>query len=420
MVDLDLQGSVDGSLEAVGLSVCSPRGTLAVICAYMPPSSAADLSTWQPLLARSSSCASVLLCGDFNALSGLWGSFCTNAAGRLISGLVSDLDLVPLNDSLPTFLAGPGLVRNNLDLVFLSSSLFHLAACRVGDDSFGSDHLPVFCSLDTTLQYVRSCGRRFNIKNLDWPSFRDRCDDFARDLMPQLDSSADPARIFEAFLSGVSAALETSGAYRPSSLRGRRKDQPLWWNSQCDEALERRRSALREYLRHQTRSGKAEFRRVDGEVKRFLRSQKAESFRAYCESLSPSSGLGNIWRTIRSMSTRRVSGLLTDLRHDFRAWGSRLWPPLGHGGAGSAYFARVGFKSRRPWFRGIRAPRGFINLVTRLRMGHVCTGDHFARMGWNLDADCSCGEEMRSLDHLFLSCPLLSEGRPRFFGYLAS
>ena len=112
--------------------------------------------------------------------------------------------------------------------------------------------------------------------------------------------------------------------------------------------------------------------------------------------------------------------LLTDLRHDFRAWGSRLWPPLGHGGAGSAYFARVGFKSRRPWFRGIRYPRGFINLVTRLRTGHVCTGDHFARMGWNLDADCSCGEEMRSLDHLFLSCPLLSEGRPRLFGYLAS
>ena len=192
VVDLDLPGFADGGLDAVGLSVCSPRGSLAVICAYMPPGSTADLSMWQSLLARSSFCASVLLCGDFNALSGLWGSSCTNAAGRLISGLVSDLDLVPLNDSLPTFLAGPGLVRNNLDLVFLPSSLFHLAVCRVGDDSFGSDHLPVFSSLDTTLQYVRSGGRRFNIKNLDWPCFRARCDDLARDLMPQLGSSADP------------------------------------------------------------------------------------------------------------------------------------------------------------------------------------------------------------------------------------
>ena len=89
--------------------------------------------------------------------------------------------------------------------------------------------------------------------------------------------------------------------------------------------------------------------------------------------------------------------LLIDLRFDFLAWHRRLWPPPGHGGAGSSYFARMGFNSPRPWFRGIEAPRGFINLVTRLRTGHVCTGDHFVRMGWNLDPDCGCVEEMRSL-----------------------
>ena len=111
---------------------------------------------------------------------------------------------------------------------------------------------------------------------------------------------------------------------------------------------------------------------------------------------------------------------LIDLRcYDFLAWCRRLWPPPRHGGAGSSYFARMGFKGPRPWFRGIGAPRGFINLVSRLRTGHVCTGDHFVRMGLNLDSDCGCGEEMRSLQHLFLNCPLLSEGRPRLFGYLA-
>ena len=208
--------------------LCPGSGTLAVVCAYMPPNSTADLSTWQSLLARTSTCVSVLLCGDFNAHSGLSGSSCVNAAGRLISGLLSDLDLVPLNDSLPTFLAGPGLSRNNLDLVFLSSSLFHLATCRVGDDSFGFDHLPVFYTLDTTLQHVRSGSRRFNIKNLDWHCFRARCDDLARELLPQLEPLMDPPLIFEAFLSGVSAALEASDAYRPSSFRGRRRAEPLW------------------------------------------------------------------------------------------------------------------------------------------------------------------------------------------------
>ena len=61
-------------------------------------------------------------------------------------------------------------------------------------------------------------------------------------------------------------------------------------------------------MRDQTRLGKAAFRHVNEEVKRFLRSPKSESFRSYCESLSPSAAQGNIRRTVRSMSARRVSG----------------------------------------------------------------------------------------------------------------
>ena len=38
-------------------------------------------------------------------------------------------------------------------------------------------------------------------------------------------------------------------------------------------------------------------------------------------------------------------------------------------------------------------------------------------MGWDLKT--GCGTELRSLDHLFLNCPLLSEGRPGFFGFLS-
>ena len=260
---LDLTIPYGDVFEAVGLSVRSPLGDLAIICAYMPPNSGADLLAWRYLFASVPTGAAMLLCGDFNAHSGHWGSTLTNAAGRLISGLVSDFDLIPLNDSSPTFIAGPGKLCNNLDLVFLSASLFHLSSFYVGDHSFGSDHLPVFCSLDESLQRVRSASRRFNIKNLDWPGSRSRCDELARFLQPRLELGDDPKSIYGDFLTGVSSALEACGAYRPSFLRGKRKAQPLWWNPQCDAAIARRRSAIKAYLCDKTRLGKAEFRRVD-------------------------------------------------------------------------------------------------------------------------------------------------------------
>ena len=109
--------------------------------------------------------------------------------------------------------------------------------------------------------------------------------------------------------------------------------------------------------------------------------------------------------------------LLQEVRRDILAWCRLRWPYYGSSTTGSAYFARLDFKSPRLWFRGYRAPRGYINLVTGLRTGHVCTGEHFARMGWDLEAGCSCGEELKNVEHLFLNCPLLLAGRPGFFGF---
>ena len=204
---LDLTIPYGDVFEAVGLSVRSPLGDMAIICAYMLPNSGADLLAWRTLFACVPTGAAILFCGDFNAHSRHWGSTITNAAGRLISRLVSDFDLILLNDSLPRFIAGPGMLCNNLDLVFLSASLFHFSSFYVGDDSFGSDHFSILCSLDASLQRVRSASRRINIKNLDWPGFRSRCDELARYLQPRLELGDDPRFIYRDFLTGVSSAL---------------------------------------------------------------------------------------------------------------------------------------------------------------------------------------------------------------------
>ena len=79
VTDLDLPIPVGDTFDAVALSVCSPLGDMAVVCAYMPANSNAYLSTWRSLLARPSSCTAILLCGDFKAISGL----CTEKICRL-------------------------------------------------------------------------------------------------------------------------------------------------------------------------------------------------------------------------------------------------------------------------------------------------------------------------------------------------
>ena len=112
--------------------------------------------------------------------------------------------------------------------------------------------------------------------------------------------------------------------------------------------------------------------------------------------------------------------LLDPIGRDFEAWVGLLWPYVGTRGAScTRNFSRVTYKSDRPWFSRLSLPRRSICLVTRLRIGHVCTGDHFLRMGWDLEVGCSCGAPLRDLFHVLHDCPQLEEFRPGYYAFLS-
>ena len=89
--------------------------------------------------------------------------------------------------------------------------------------------------------------------------------------------------------------------------------------------------------------------------------------------------------------------LISVLDRDFRYWCCSQWPYIRSSSGRSEYFNRITFNNPRPWFTGSRIARGYVSLVTRLRSSHICTGSHFIRMGWDLDAGCGCVAELKSL-----------------------
>ena len=114
-----------------------------------------------------------------------------------------------------------------------------------------------------------------------------------------------------------------------------------------------------------------------------------------------------------------LANLFSVLDCDFRFWCGSLSPYVGSAVNRSRYFDRVTFNTPRPWFMGCSFPRGYVSSVRRLSSAHICTGSHFSKMGWDLDVGCGCGAEMKDLAHLINECPILSEGRPRLFRFLA-
>lgn len=102
--------------------------------------------------------------------------------------------------------------------------------------------------------------------------------------------------------------------------------------------------------------------------------------------------------------------LLPVIKMDFLFWLAKLWPYLDDRRTNNKHFEMTNYKSNRPWVNGFDVPRRFINLCNRLRSSHVCTGEHFGRMGWR--------GGFKDLNHLLSNCSLLSPGRPEFFSFM--
>lgn len=65
----------------------------------------------------------------------MWGSLNDNYMGRQLCAAIYDAELVPLNDSEPTFLSYFGCLFSNLDLAFYSPGLIPIASVSVGSNS---------------------------------------------------------------------------------------------------------------------------------------------------------------------------------------------------------------------------------------------------------------------------------------------
>jgi hypothetical protein len=65
---------------------------------------------------------------------------------------------------------------------------------------------------------------------------------------------------------------------------------------------------------------------------------------------------------------------------------------------------------RIPWFKSIRLNKQDVSVISRLRIGHCLTAQHLHRIGILPDPRCECGEEIQTIDHLLLACPLTGCG----------
>ena len=285
---------IDSTVQAVAVSI-SLNKTITLCSVYLPPSSPIDIKKLDHLIDQLP--RPFILMGDFNSHNTLWGCIDTNDKGRTIEEFLTKQDLVLLNDKSSTYLHPATGSYSSLDLTICSPGIFPDFNWKVVDDLHGSDHFPI--QVSEVGPSVQQRPQHWKLHKANWEQFRVQCEQL---IHPNaFEECENPAELFTALL--YSAAEKSI----PRTSTNPKHPNKPWFNDECKQAIEERKSVLRQFNLRPTQENLSKFKIARAKARRTIKQSKRASWRQYVSRLNSRSSVKKTWDMIRKINGKNSS-----------------------------------------------------------------------------------------------------------------
>ena len=220
---------------------------------------------------------SFLIVGDFNSHSQSWGYDHADARGEELEDWQDDHRLLLVNDpdDTPTFFHRGWRTCSTPDLALCTEDIHRGIKREVGQQLGGSDHRPVFITIENQVIPIDNPAPRWNYKRAKWGLFALRANELTKDIRVQ---GRNENTVVKEWTKGImQAAQETIP-------RGARRDYKPFWSNQLqeleDDLNEARNKAEKEPSQTNTillQQAKAKFLKTKLEAKRRSWREKTSS-----------------------------------------------------------------------------------------------------------------------------------------------
>lgn len=251
----------------------------------------------------------IVLLGDFNAHSPLWGGYHIDARGRAIEEQLGKFQLIVLNDQRHTRIDPRDGGTSAIDLSIVSETIAQEFVWLVDDDTRGSDHYPIILSSAEHSRASVTRRPRWRYEEANWEQF----EEIMKSKNPQNAEEMERAILDAARLS----IPRTNGKVGRKAVH--------WWCPEVEEAVKERRRKLRRLRKLQPdhpekEKALEEFKKARNAAREVIKRAKAKSWENFVSGIAPSSGTSEIWRRVNTfrngpkvtMQQLVVNGTMTD------------------------------------------------------------------------------------------------------------
>ena len=167
-----------------------------------------------------------IIVGDFNSHSQSWGYNHIDARGEEIEEWQDDNNLILINnpDDTPTFYSRCWHTTSTPDIAICTEDIHSITKRTVGDQLGGSDHRPVYLTLDTKTTTAPTVPR-WNYKKADWKAYSHRSSILTNGIQTY---ERDINKVIKEFYTGILHAA------KECIPKGARKDYKPYWSDELE------------------------------------------------------------------------------------------------------------------------------------------------------------------------------------------
>lgn len=239
----------------------------------------------------------VVIMGDFNSHSALWGSYKNDNKGAVIEDFAAQHNLIILNTGEHTRLDPRSGRTSAIDLTIASPEIAPKLQWNVDPDNRTSDHFPVIITSSMAVP-TRRCRKRWIHERADWALYEDI-------LLERIHRS----QVYTAEEISIEIINAAEQSIPRTSGKLGTKSVP-WWNAEVKAAIKTRRKKLRALKRihnDDPRKQRAleEFQQARNESRRAVTEAKKTSWDTFVSGINPQTPGSALWRKVNALRGKR-------------------------------------------------------------------------------------------------------------------
>jgi len=212
----------------------------------------------------------ILITGDFNSHSTLWGGTKLDRQGKMVQDILTKHNLCVLNDTSRTYIHPATGSSSAIDLSICSLDIFLHIQWKTLEDLCGIDHYLISISYGST--ETSSAIPSGKLCKAD-------CLSFSREGKEQLGCSISLDEFSEKIIAIANNNI-------PKSKFSVRRHNTVWFSDTCKEAIKKKKKSLRKVKSSPTSENIQQYKIIWGQTRKTIKSTRRHSWQNFVSSIN--------------------------------------------------------------------------------------------------------------------------------------